>query len=107
MVGLASGPVFATAGSWWRDERRIRRVSSLCLLGGVFVAEAGYLAVSHRPAGQVALMLVIGLLVPVLLGRSTADQLYGMAALVPAAAIGLGGYLVLNKLLDVAITRGA
>ena len=106
VVALASGPVFATAGSWWRDHRPLRRVASLCLLGAVFIAEGGYLLVSHRPVGEAVIVSAIGVLVPLALGRTTRERLYGMAALAPVAAVGFGGYLVLNAVLEVAFTRG-
>jgi hypothetical protein len=105
-VALASGPVFATAGSWWRGDRLGRRVASLCLLGGVFLAEGGYLLVSHRPAGEAVILSSIGVLIPLALGRSAQERLYGLAALAPAAAVGLGGYVVLSRVMDVAFTRG-
>ncbi|MEV4135661.1 DUF6518 family protein [Dactylosporangium sp. NPDC049742] len=105
LVGLAAGPLFATAGAWWRDERRARRVAALCLLGGVFVAEGAYLLASHRPLGEALLVSVAGALVPPVLGRGTRDRLYGLIGLVPAAVAGFGGYLVLDAVLDVAFTR--
>jgi hypothetical protein len=105
-VALASGPVFATAGSWWRDPRPRRRVAALCMLGGVFVAEGGYLLASHRPVGETVVVSAVGVLVPLVLGRSARERLYGVAALTPVAAVGFGGYLVLNAVLDVAFTRG-
>jgi hypothetical protein len=105
-VALASGPIFATAGSWWRDERLGRRVGSLGLLGGVFVAEGGYLLASHRPVGQTVVVSTIGVLLPLTLGRSARERLYGEAALAPAAAVGFGGYLALSAVLNVAFTRG-
>ncbi|WP_433203497.1 DUF6518 family protein [Dactylosporangium sp. CS-047395] len=105
VVGLAAGPVFATAGAWWRDERRGRRVVGLCVLGGVFLAEAGYLVVSDRPVGEAALVAAIGVAVPLALGRGVAERALAVAALVPATAVGLLGYLALDSVLDVAFTR--
>jgi hypothetical protein len=106
VVALASGPIFATAGSWWHDHRLGRRVGSLCVLGGVFVAEGGYLLVSRRPVGEAVIVSTIGVLVPLVLGRSGRERLYGAAALAPVAAVGFGGYLMLSAVLDVAFTRG-
>ncbi|MEV6964036.1 DUF6518 family protein [Hamadaea sp. NPDC051192] len=107
IVGLASGPVFAIAGSWWRDARLYRSVVSLCLLGGVFLAEGAYLLISDRPVGEAVIVAAVGLLVPVVLGRSRRERLLGLAALAPVAVLGLGGYLVLNSVLDVAFTRSS
>jgi drug/metabolite transporter (DMT)-like permease len=105
LVGLATGPLFATAGAWWRDPRRARRVIALCLLGGVFVAEGTYLLASHRPSAEALLVSVAGVLVPLVLGRSARDRLYGCMGLVPAAVAGFCGYLILDAVMDVAFTR--
>jgi len=104
-VALASGPVFAIAGSWWRDDRLGRRVGSLCLLGGVFLAEGGYLLASHRPVGEAVVVASVGVLIPLALGRSARERLYGVAAVIPAAMLGFGGYAVLSVVLDFAFTR--
>jgi len=105
VVALASGPIFATAGSWLRSDRLGRRVCSLCLLGGVFVAEGGYLLLTDRPTSEVVIVSAIGVLAPLIAGRSMRERLYGVAALVPAAALGIGGYALLGAVLDVAFTR--
>ncbi|GAA3455106.1 hypothetical protein [Dactylosporangium matsuzakiense] len=59
--------------------------------------------------GAVSLLLngvsVAGVLVPLILGRSARDRLYGCMGLAPAAVAGLGGYLLLDTVLDVAFTR--
>ncbi|MFI5916895.1 DUF6518 family protein [Dactylosporangium sp. NPDC051541] len=105
LVGLAAGPLFATAGAWWRDPRRARRVVALCLLGGVFVAEGAYLLASHRPPAEALLVSAAGVLVPLALGRGARDRLFGVMGLLPAAVAGFGGYLVLDAVMDVAFTR--
>lgn len=107
LVGLAAGPLFAMAGAWWRDPRRSRRLAALCLLGGVFIAEAAYLLVRHRPTAEALIVAAIGVLIPVFLGRETRDRVYGFLGLLPAAVVGFGGYLVLDALMDVAFTRAA
>ncbi|WP_432971761.1 DUF6518 family protein [Dactylosporangium sp. CA-233914] len=103
-VGLLAGPVFATAGAWWRDERRGRRVVSVCALGGVFLAEAAYLLATARPAGEAAVVAAIGLAIPAALGCGVAERLLTLVALVPAAVLGFVGYLALDQLMDVAFT---
>ncbi|MEU7867452.1 DUF6518 family protein [Dactylosporangium sp. NPDC049140] len=105
VVGLAAGPVFATAGAWWRDERRGHRVVGVCALGAVFLAEAAYLAVKGRPAGEAWIVAAIGLAVPLVLSRGGRERLMAMVALVPATALGVVGYLTLASVLDVAFTR--
>jgi len=77
------------------------------MLGGVFLAEAAYLLVRHRPAAEALIVAAIGVLIPVLLGRSPRDRVYGVLGLLPAAVAGFGGYLVLDTLMDVAFTRAA
>jgi hypothetical protein len=104
-VALLSGPIFATAGSWWHERRRSRRVVALSVLGGVFVAEGGYLLASHRAVGEAVIVSAIGVLVPLVLGRGARERLYAMAALAPAATLGFIGYLVLDAVMDVAFTR--
>ncbi|WP_433075488.1 DUF6518 family protein [Dactylosporangium sp. CA-052675] len=104
-VGLLAGPVFATAGAWWRDERRGRRVVGVCVLGGVFLAEAAYLAVKERPAGEAWIVAAIGLAVPLVLSRTGRERLLALVALVPAAVLGAMAYLALGSVLDVAFTR--
>lgn len=107
LVGLAAGPLFATAGAWWRDSRLVRRLPALCLLGGVFIAEGAYLLARHRPVAEALIVAVIGVLVPVFLGRELRDRVYGVLGLIPAAVLGFGGYLVLDAVMDVAFTRAA
>jgi Family of unknown function (DUF6518) len=72
---------------------------------GVFLAEGGYLLISHRPVGEALIVSAAGLLVPLALGRTGRERLIGLAAMVPIAVLGLGGYLVLDSVLDVAFTR--
>ncbi|NUR73824.1 MAG: hypothetical protein HOU81_23675 [Hamadaea sp.] len=43
-------------------------------------------------------------MVPLALGRSGRERLLGLAAIAPIAVVGLGGYLVLDSILDVAFT---
>lgn len=107
LVGLAAGPLFATAGAWWRTSAPGRRLVALSLLGGVFIAEGAYLLARHRPVMEAFIVAGIGVLVPLVLGREARDRVYGVLGLIPAAVVGFGGYLVLHVVMDVAFTRAA
>jgi hypothetical protein len=105
VVGLAAGPVFATAGAWWRDERRGRRVVAVCTLGGVFLAEAAYLLATERPPGEAATVAAIGLGIALVLSRSARERLLTVVALIPATVLGFMAYTALDAVLDVAFTH--
>jgi uncharacterized membrane protein (DUF441 family) len=64
----------------------------------VLVAEGVYdvTAIPHiRTAGWV--MLTVGLLVPLALGRSNGERLLAFGIMVPVVAITLGVYAILNR----------
>lgn len=91
-VALAAGPIFGIAGSWWRHEQRpIRRIIAVALLGGVFIAEGLYLIITLGYLAEGAIMLALGILAPAL-QRSGADRWRSLAALVPVTALGLLAY---------------
>ena len=96
-TALIGGPVFGIAGRWWRREPFIRRVIALGLLSGVFVAE-GLNDVRYVPTVRTAgwALLVTGLLIPLVLGRSSRERLLGLAAMVPVALVTFGVYQVIN-----------
>ncbi len=70
---------------------------ALALLSGVFVAE-GLNDVRYIPTVRTAgwVLLVVGLLVPLVLGRSWRERLFGLAAMVPVALVTFGAYQVIN-----------
>jgi hypothetical protein len=105
-VALLTGPIFGTAGAWRRDERLGRRVASIGLLGGVFVAEAVALLVGLHYVAEAAVMATIGVVLASALARNGRERLYGMLALVAAAVVGYGGYLLLDKVLQPLFVRG-
>jgi hypothetical protein len=105
-VALVAGPLFGTAGAWRRDGRRGRRIASLGLLGGVFVAEAVDLLVRLHYVADAAIMATIGVAVPLLLARNGRERLYGLLALVVAALAGYGGYVLLDKVLQPLFVHG-
>jgi Family of unknown function (DUF6518) len=96
-TALIGGPVFGIAGRWWRRGSSTERVIALGLLSGVFVAE-GLTDVRYLPSVRTAgwVLLVVGLSVPFVLGRSWRERLYGLAAMVPVALVTFGAYQVIN-----------
>lgn len=96
-TALIGGPVFGIAGRWWRREPFTKRVIALGLLGGVFVAE-GLTDVRYIPTVRTAgwILLTVGSLVPLVLGRSWRERLYGYAAMVPVALVTFGAYQAIN-----------
>ncbi|HEY2668781.1 MAG TPA: DUF6518 family protein [Rugosimonospora sp.] len=87
-VAAVAGPIFGTAGALSRGDRPTYRAVALGALGAVFIAEGLYLAVALHQAGETALMVALGVVMPPLLGRSAADRLRGLAALVPLTLLG-------------------
>ena len=65
------------------------------LLGAAAIAEGVYLSGIETVAASAPLFVIAGLLVPIVLGRSNANRIRGLAALVPCLALGALGYLVL------------
>ncbi|GIH20853.1 DUF6518 family protein [Rugosimonospora africana] len=87
-VAAVAGPIFGTAGALFRGGKPTHRAVALGAIGAVFLAEALYLGVVLHQAGETALMAGLGVLMPPLLGRSAADRLRGLAALVPLTLLG-------------------
>jgi hypothetical protein len=97
-VAVVGGPVFGVAGRWWRAGRPPRPAIGLGLLGGVLVAEGIYdvTSISNiRTAGWI--MLAIGLIAPVALGRSARERLLAFVAMVPVVLITWGVYAAINR----------
>jgi hypothetical protein len=96
---LTGGPVFGVAGHWWRDHHSQRRVPALALLGGVFVAEGIYrisTISSHAPAGWI--MIVVGVLAPIILGKSLRERFYSLLALAPLIVLGAVALQIANRI---------
>ena len=96
-TAFIGGPVFGLAGRWWRRGSITKRVIALGLLSGVFVAE-GLNDVRYVPTVRSAgwVLLMVGLLVPMVLGRSWRERLLGLVAMLPVALVTLGAYQVIN-----------
>ena len=89
------GPVFGIAGHLWRRGSPGLRAIALGLLAAAFVAEGVYQAivVDHQPVGSA--FIVIGLLIPLVLGRTRVGRLQAYAATIPALALGGIGFAAL------------
>lgn len=84
LLGLAAGPLFGTAGRWWRRGGRRARVAGPALLGGVFLMEGSYYAMTLHYYGQAVAFLTVGAALALLLGRRRAER---FAALGCAVAV--------------------
>jgi hypothetical protein len=95
-TALVGGPVYGVAGRWWRGTRSWKAWVGLALLGGAFLAEgASRLRLGHGdPAGWG--MLLAGLVIPLVLGRSTRERLFGLILMVPVVAATAIAYAVIN-----------
>ena len=98
-TALVGGPVFGLAGHRWRTDAGWTRVGAIALLGAVFVAE-GTNTLLRIPdlarAGWVE--VVIGLGVPIALGRDRRERAAGLALLVPLSLLGLLVYAGIDRL---------
>lgn len=98
-LAVAGGPVFGLAGRWWRTGRDDRRGAvGSALLGAAFLAEGIYmLTIFWHPQTPVGwIEIVVGIAVPVVLGRSARERLVALALLLPLAAAGVGVYEAVN-----------
>ena len=94
IVGAAvGGPVFGLMGAWWRGPDAWRRAIGPALLGAAAIAEGFYLSGIETVASAAPGFVVVGLLLPVVLGRSREDRVRGLVALVPCLALGAAGFV--------------
>ena len=91
---VVGGPVFGVAGWTWRFEVGWRRATAIGLLAAVAIAEGGYLIRILPEASVGAAFIVVGLGVPLVLGRSAVERARAYLAVVPALALGVIGYIV-------------
>jgi hypothetical protein len=94
VVACVAGPVFGLAGAVWRGGQPVHRAAAAAALGAVFVAEGLYLLIVLRYVDEAVLMVGLGLLLPALLGRSGADRLRALAAVVPMTVLAGGALAV-------------
>ncbi len=100
LAGLVAGPIFGVAGSWWRHEDCRRRFASPGLLGGVFVAEGLDRLITLQQVVPAIVGCSIGAVVPLLLGSTWRDRLWGLLAVVLFAAVGLVAFLLGGQLIN-------
>jgi hypothetical protein len=98
-TALVGGPVYGLAGRRWRVGAGRGRVLALALLGAVFVAEGAYTLLAIPDLARVGWVeVVVGLALPLLLGRDARERLVGVALLVPIACLGLLVFELINRL---------
>jgi len=81
-LALVAGPIFGTAGAWWRTGTGWRRTAGPALLGGVFGMDALWYQVVLAHHGDAIGYGVVAVLIPLALGRNLRDRAVGLAATV-------------------------
>jgi Family of unknown function (DUF6518) len=97
-VALVGGPVYGLAGRWWRTGSPRQQAIALALMGGVFVAE-GTIALIWLEQGKEAsrwIEVTVGILIPLLFGRSWQARLLGLGLLVVLVPLGLLVFQFIN-----------
>ncbi|WNV86306.1 DUF6518 family protein [Umezawaea sp. Da 62-37] len=97
-IALVAGPLFGTAGAWWRTGIGWRRVAGPALLGAVFGMDALWYQFALGYHGNAIGYGVVGLLVPVLLGSTTRLRLIGVAAAAVLSVVAVGALWVVTGL---------
>ncbi len=98
-TALVGGPVYGLAGRRWGVGEGGSRALAVALLGAVFVAEGAYTLLAIPDLARVGWVeVVVGIALPVLLGRDARERLVGVALLVPLACAGLLAFGVINAL---------
>lgn len=91
---LVGGPVFGIAGLAWRTGTGRQRGLAIGMVAAVAISEGVYHAVVLSAPAVGAGFILVGLLVPVVLGRSRDDRLWGYVATIPALVLGALGFVV-------------
>lgn len=99
VAALAGGAVFGPAGYDWRGGTFRPRTIAVALLGAAWLAEAGYLALVLRMTEVAVGYALIGLVVPLLLGRTPRGRLMAWAAMLPAVLLGGLGFVAVMVIL--------
>ncbi len=100
MGALAGGLVFGPAGWFWRNGTFRGKTIALALVGSAWVAEAAYLAVVLGMRDAAVGYALIGLAVPLLLGRTLRGRLLAWATMLPLTCLGGLGFVALLTLYD-------
>jgi uncharacterized protein DUF6518 len=96
-LALVAGPVFGTAGAWWRSSVGWPCVAGPAVLGGVFGMDALWYEFVLGYHGNAIAYGVVGALVPVLLGRTVRGRAVGLVA---AAGLSVVAVLVLAAIAE-------
>jgi len=95
-VSLVGGPAYGVAGRWWARSRSWKAWVGLGLLGGAFLAEGlSRLRVTNDTKAGAAMVLV-GLFLPLVLGRSGRERISALLVEVPVLAATAFAYAVIN-----------
>lgn len=98
-TAVVGGPIFGAAGWAWQARRDRAEAIAAALLGGVYLAEGAYTLLvvpAMAPAGVVE--VVAGVVIAGLLPRSRPTRLLALVLLIPLAAAGTAGYLLIDRL---------
>lgn len=84
-MAVVAGPLFGTAGAWWRCGRPQRRILGGAALAGAIGAEAAHYAfvLQYIPQACVCAVLMLGL--PLAMARGNRERALTLAAAVPLA----------------------
>jgi hypothetical protein len=99
VTAIVGGPVFGLAGRRWRTDVGRGRLVATALLGAVYVAEGTNTLLSIPDlarAGGAGVIVGVGL--PVVLGRGRAERLGALGLLVPLALLGVLVYQAIDRL---------
>lgn len=98
-TALVGGPVYGFVGRRWAAGAGRDRTLALALLGAVFVAEGAFTLLAIPDLARTGWVeVVVGLALPVLLGRGRRERVAGVALLVPLACAGLLAFAMINAL---------
>ena len=101
VAAVVGGPVFGVVGAWWRGPDAWRRAVGPALLGAAAIAEGVYLSRIETVAAAAPAFIVVGLVLPVVLGRAREDRVRGLVALVPCLGLGAAGFVATLALYSV------
>jgi hypothetical protein len=98
-TALVGGPVLGLAGRRWRAGRGRERSVAIALLGAVYVAEGTNTLLSIPDLARAGWTeVIIGVGLPVLLGRDRAERTTALVLLAPLAFLGLLVYQGIDRL---------
>jgi hypothetical protein len=106
MGAISGGLVFGPAGWYWRWGSSTLRTVGLALLASAWVAEAAYLAVVLAFVDVAVAYALIGLAIPLLLGRTHRGRLLAWAAMIPLVLLGGVGFFAVIKLSELLASVG-